>query len=70
MDEPTVAEELIDLADILLRPRGSLIDAEGVHEPFFAYTALAIHFDRAPQGTKLRAIYERWDQQRIVRELY
>lgn len=68
---PTVAEDLIEVADLILRPRHTVVEIEAQGDPLFvAFLVLAVKLDRAPAAVKFRAIYERWNQRRITQELY
>lgn len=67
----TMAEILLDLAEAAKKPADKIVIAEewfrGAH---LARIKLALDFDRRDAGLKFRAIFEDWDQERIVREIY
>jgi hypothetical protein len=65
------AEILLDFASKLPPPR-RIAEAQGFDgdsAPLaFAYTA--IEFSKKPKSFQLRAIFEAWSKERIVREMY
>ena len=71
MDKPCVAEDLLDLTAYVLCPKDRLVLVQDkVPSEYVAFVYLAIEFHRSPAELKFRAIMERWDQRRIIRELY
>jgi len=74
IEDDTLAEKLLDIADALLHPRGQVIQAVGSPAHFspevLSRVALALRMSKAPKVLQLRAIAEGWDNVRIVRELY
>ncbi len=71
--EPTVAERLIDLADMVLEDKSQIIcmnvERSLPDDVFFARVALALALKR-DKGVTFGAIMGDWDGKRIVRELY
>lgn len=67
---PTLAEALIDLADATSYPRTGIFVCQAMDEWRFSRVKLALKFVQLPKGTQLRAIWEGWPLERIVREVY
>jgi hypothetical protein len=65
----TDAEDLLDVADAMLRP-GLLVAERPMESYELAVAALALALRRAPALLKFRAIAEGWDRQTIVKEMY
>ena len=65
----TEAEQLLELADTLLTPRGALIVLDGWPEELTTAAVLAVQLRQTSPSTAFRAIVEDWDRQRIVQEL-
>lgn len=70
--QPTMAEWLIDLAEEFLFPTDQLIMMpKYTHTEFHVHRVkLAIAFHRKPAAFRLRAIFENWSLDRIIREVY
>ncbi len=71
----TLAERMIKFAEGFLFPRGELIIDSGNHSEeerslAIARIQLAVAFYRRSPKFKLRAIIERWNNRRVVREMY
>lgn len=64
----TRAEELIDIAEAILKARCVLI-ADWVDEAYTARAKFALDFYRANKTLQLRAVFEGWSLDRIAREL-
>ncbi|HLW67829.1 MAG TPA: hypothetical protein VKS79_21100 [Gemmataceae bacterium] len=67
--EPPEAEKLLALARRLkmLGRRGTTLCGS---LSFAETCALALTFDRLPAATKFRALFEDWDRERIIREVW
>lgn len=70
--DETPAEVLIALAELVRSDKGEVDRWEGLGDPptTFAQVRLGLEFTRLPKGKQLKAIVEKWDLQRIVREVY
>lgn len=73
-EAPSPAEELLDLARLLLLDRERIMGVSCFSfveaERFIARTKLALDFQRLGAAAHFRAIFERWDHQRILLETY
>lgn len=63
------AEQLLDIADSLLKSRGTVIVLDGWPEELCAAAVLGVLLRRARPVVAFRAVVEGWDRERIVREL-
>lgn len=69
----TAAEVLLDYARVTRLPRDELLVFDEAYHPDevdFARVKLALDFERRGVAFALRAIVEKWDILRIVREVY
>ena len=65
----TEAEQLLELADTLLTPRGALIVLDGWPEELTTAAVLAVQLRQTSPSTAFRAIVEGWDRETLIREL-
>ncbi len=69
--EVTTAEYLIELARTIRLPGEKIVVAQPDMAGWMVEQCkTALDFDAKPMEFKFRALYEEWDQERIVRELY
>lgn len=70
-DPPTCAETLLHVAGSLAK-EDELVIAHGkaLEDGGLEFVRLAMEFRKRDRGFHFRAIYEGWDQQRIIREMY